>query len=324
MNSNHLITSIYQWHELNLDELAEFTFEARQSTPVTFNSERTIERERRIINWHKQFSPSFVVVARKRNKIVGWLSFDISSTSIMEIGRWHPIVLHNDSEDDIITSLISECKEYCKRINYPRIEVSFNISDRQDKQAYEIYRKWYEANDIHFKDEISYMQSNLSESDIIDISIPETFETKSITEISNDEIYQCYYQAFIQAKDRMFQDQTEKERHEYFNDYHSLSKPFIKEASFVLKKVETPEIVGVTLVRPRGEDAHLALLIIHPNYQGRKLGKMLLNLTMKTVFRYGFKSISLGVDIENPAMKTYQNLGFVTNSHIKTHCWKPK
>ncbi|MHA2244103.1 MAG: GNAT family N-acetyltransferase [Candidatus Hodarchaeales archaeon] len=321
MNSNQIIISICEWDKLNLDELAEFTFTARQSTPETFNSERTIERERRIINFLKQFKPSFVVVARKRNKMLGWLSFDISSTSIMEIGRWLPVVLPDESEDSIISSLISQCKKYCKTINYPRIEVSFNISDGHDKQAYEIYRKWYETNDIQNKDEISYMLHNLSESDITDISIPETFETKIITEINNDEVYRCYYQAFIQAEDRMFQDQTKKERRDYFIDYYSLSKPFIKEASLVLKKVDTAEIVGATLVRPRGEEAHLALLMIHPNYQGRKLGKMLLKLTMNTVFRQGFKSISLGVDIENPAMKIYQNMGFVTNSHIITHCW---
>ena len=176
---------------------------------------------------------------------------------------------------------------------------------------------------MHVKDEISYMKRNLTESDITEIIIPKPFETKSIMEIGDDKLYQCYYETFIQAQDRMFQDQTEQERQEYFQDYYSKSKPLVKEASLVLKKTESNEIIGVTLVRPRGEDAHLALLAIHPNYQGRKLGGLLLRLILKTVFQQGFKTISLGADIKNPSMRIYQRFGFETNSNIITHRWTP-
>lgn len=137
---------------------------------------------------------------------------------------------------------------------------------------------------MQIKDEISYMSRPLSGSDITETKFPDTFETKSIMEISDSELYQCYYEAFIQTHNRMFQDQTEIERQEYFHNYYSKSKPLIKEASLVLKKTEINEIIGITLVRPRGEDAHLALLAIHPKFQGRKLGGFLLRLIMKTIF----------------------------------------
>lgn len=322
MNSDNIKTTIHKWDELDLDELAEFSFEARQSRPETFDSDRTIERERRIINHISQFSPSYVLIAQKRKRKLGWVSFDFRSASILEIGRWLPIILQERCENQVIASLIEECKKYCKRIDYPRIEVSFSIRDKGEKQAYEIYKRWYEANDMPIKDEISYMNRNLSESDITEILIPETLETKSIMEISDNKLYTCYYEAFIQAQDRMFQDQTEKERQEYYHDYFSKSKPLIKEASLVLKKTESNEIIGVTLVRPRGEDAHLALLVVHPKFQGRKLGGLLLRLIIKTVCQQGFKTISLGVDIDNPSMRIYQKFGFKTNTHIITHCWK--
>ncbi len=322
MSSENLITSIYKWEELDLDDLAEFSFKARQSRPETYDSQRTVERERNIINHISEFSPSYVLIAQKGKEKLGWVSFDFKSTSILEIGRWLPIILLEKYENQVITCLIEECKKYCKRIDYPRIEVSFSIKDKGEKRAYEIYKKWYEANDMQFKDEISYMNRNLSDSDITEIKIPETFEIKSIMEIGDDKLYQCYYEVFIQAQNRMFQDQTEQERQEYFQDYYSKSKPLIKEASLVLKKTESNEIIGVTLVRPREEDAHLALLIIHPKFQGRKLGGLLLRLIMKMVLQQGFKTMSLGVDIENSAMKIYQYFGFKSNSHIITHCWK--
>jgi len=322
MSSDNLITSIHRWDELDLDELAEFSFEAKQSRSETHNTERSVDEERRIINWRQQFSPSLVVITRKKKKILGWLSFDLASTSILEIGRWLPIIIQVDCEDLVIKSLLEESKKYCEHVKYPRIEVSFDVESRREKLVYDIYKRWHEANDLHLKEEIAYMNRPLSESDNAEIPLPETFETKSILEISDSELYRCYYEAFIQGQDRMFQDQTENERLEYFHDYYSKSKPLIKEASLVLKKTEGGEILGVTLLRPRGKDAHLALLAIHPNYQGRKLGGFLLRLVLRKVFQQGFNTISLGVDIENPAIRIYQKFGFRTQSHIITHSWK--
>ncbi|MFW9906155.1 MAG: GNAT family N-acetyltransferase, partial [Candidatus Thorarchaeota archaeon] len=218
--------------------------------------------------------------------------------------------------------LLDECKNYCIQIGYPRIEVSCRIRDEGEKRAYEIFKRWYEANNFLIKDEISYMTRTLSESDNIDIQIRETFDTKSIWKINDNELYECYYKAFLQTQDRTFQNQTEEERLEYFHDYFSKSKPLIKEASLVLKKTKSDQILGVTLVRPRGEDAHLALLAIHPKYQGRKLGGLLIRLVLKTVFQQGFKTISLGVDVKNPSMKIYKKFGFETNSRIITYSWK--
>jgi hypothetical protein len=42
------------------------------------------------------------------------------------------------------------------------------------------------------------MLRNLSENDIWELILPETFETKSITEIPDDKLYKCYYETFIQ------------------------------------------------------------------------------------------------------------------------------
>ncbi|MFW9906473.1 MAG: hypothetical protein ACFFFH_19315, partial [Candidatus Thorarchaeota archaeon] len=129
MNSDHLITSIYKWTEINLDELAQFSFEARQSRPETFNIRSSIEEERRIIKRRQQFSPSYVVITRKGNEILGWLSFDLESTTILEVGRWLPLIRSTQYEGQVIASLLDECKNYCIQIGYPRIEVSCRIRD---------------------------------------------------------------------------------------------------------------------------------------------------------------------------------------------------
>lgn len=317
------LTSIHDWNDLALDELAKFTFNVRQITPEIFDKKRTLEMEKRIINFRSQLASSSVVVCRRNEKMLGWASFDTASTSIIEIGRWLPIIHPDNSWEEIASSLIDQIKDHCRKISYPRIEVSFSISDDQDIRAYNLYKALYEANEMPMKDEIVYMQKNLSESDMTYINFPATYETKSITKMPDDELYNCYYEAFIQGKDRMFLDQTEKERRDYFDDYYSRSKPFITKASMVLVRKDNQEIVGVSLLRPRDDDAHLALLAIHPKYQGKKLGKLMMRLVMKRVFNDKFQTISLGVDKENlPALQLYLKLGFETKSRIVTHCWK--
>ncbi|MHA2327675.1 MAG: GNAT family N-acetyltransferase, partial [Candidatus Hodarchaeales archaeon] len=133
------------------------------------------------------------------------------------------------------------------------------------------------------------------------------------------------YEAFINGKDRTFLDQSENERQEYFKDYYDRSRQYIKDASIVLKDRENHKIVGISMIRPREEDAHLALLATHPAYQRRGLGEKMLRLIVKKVEELGFKTMSLGVDQENtPALNLYQRMGFKSISHIITYCWKPE
>jgi ribosomal protein S18 acetylase RimI-like enzyme len=121
----------------------------------------------------------------------------------------------------------------------------------------------------------------------------------------------------------MFQNQTEEERKDYFDDYYSRSKPYIEEASLILMKTGDPDILGLSFVRPREDDAHLALISIHPKYQRRNLGKLLLGLVVKESAKKGFNAISLGVDSQNkPALKLYLNNGFQTRTRIITHSWR--
>ncbi|MFX0185424.1 MAG: GNAT family N-acetyltransferase [Candidatus Hodarchaeota archaeon] len=320
---DQIIIDIHNWNDLDLDKLAEFTYRARQARPETYNENRTIESEKRLIKFQKQFVPAKVITSYANSELIGWLSCDTSSTTILEIGRWLPIVFPCDKEKKIVSLLIEKCKEYSLTLNYPRIEVTFSINDKQDKQAYEIYRNWYTTNDMLKKDEIVYMLRNLSENDISELNLPEIFETKSVKETKDSKLYKCYYEAFIQGKDRMFQNQTDKERKDYFDDYYSRSKPYIEEASLIIRKKGHLDILGFSLVRPREDDAHVALIVIHPKYQRRNLGKMLLKLIIKKSAKRGFKTISLGVDSQNtPALKLYLNNGFQIRSRIITHSWR--
>jgi hypothetical protein len=151
MEMDQIIIDIHNWNDLDLDKLAEFTYRARQVRPETRNENRTIESEKRLIKFRMQFAPSKVILSHVNSELVGRLSCDTSSTTILEIGRWLPIIFPCGNEKKIVSLLIEKCKEYSQTLNYSRIEVTFNISDKQDKQAYEIYRNWYAANNMFKK-----------------------------------------------------------------------------------------------------------------------------------------------------------------------------
>ena len=75
--------------------------------------------------------------------------------------------------------------------------------------------------------------------------------------------------------------------------------------------------------RPYLGDEHLTLLCVHPDHQGKKLGKQLLANSIVKIAQQGDKRISLGVDLENiAAYKLYQWAGFETQTRLVTYVWQ--
>jgi ribosomal protein S18 acetylase RimI-like enzyme len=59
-------------------------------------------------------------------------------------------------------------------------------------------------------------------------------------------------------------------------------------------------------------------IAIKPTYRGQGIGTMLLNALVATLFRQGYKQLSLSVDTRNPAWSLYKRLGFVVVSEAGT------
>ncbi len=84
-------------------------------------------------------------------------------------------------------------------------------------------------------------------------------------------------------------------------------------------------MIGFTIFksRPYIGDEHLALFCIHPDHQGKGLGQRLLSLSMSKVMQQGKNFMSVGVDLDNlAAYRTYQKLGFETQTKTINHEWK--
>jgi ribosomal-protein-alanine N-acetyltransferase len=108
---------------------------------------------------------------------------------------------------------------------------------------------------------------------------------------------------------------------EAFDDLFDLTKPFNERASLVL--VRGGQVIGFSLVRPRFEEAHLAIFGLHPDYRGRGLAQALIQESMRTVRDQGTETMSIGVDAANiPAVRLYEKVGFTPVSRMVVHSWK--
>jgi ribosomal protein S18 acetylase RimI-like enzyme len=122
--------------------------------------------------------------------------------------------------------------------------------------------------------ETAVMRRALTESHVDDARIPSDYETKSLTETDEDELYSCYHKTFSTGQDHFFFSQTDVERRVFFNQIFDRSEPFNKQTSLVLLK--DLHIAGFSLVRStHGEDnCHIWMFGVDPNHRRKGLGSL--------------------------------------------------
>lgn len=105
------------------------------------------------------------------------------------------------------------------------------------------------------------------------------------------------------------------------NTYRSL----LEEGQSILCQVSNGEIIGMVFLIPSGkadevykeEWARIRFLTVHPNYQGRGVGRVLMEKCIWLAANNGEKIIALHTsEIMQNAMKLYGHLGFTINREI--------
>lgn len=300
--------SIQSWEEVDVHELAKLACAALVTTYRENLTTAWLE------NWLNRLEFDFAPVAVQAHlagELVGWLLLFMHDGKRAEINPWalngHPFVSPRKNLEQIASKLIKETIGYAKRQHLTRIELSFRRA-KEPTQACEKYKRLYESLGMRLTTETAIMRCVLAEFDFENAQIP--FEVKPLTEIDENELYQCYYQTFNTGQDHFFFDQTEEERRAFYKQTFSRSEPINEETSLVA--IKDQQIIGFSLVRPtHGEgNCHLWMFGIHPDYRRRGLGKSLLRLIMKSA-KHRFRTISVACELTNlPAFDLYRGQGF--------------
>jgi ribosomal protein S18 acetylase RimI-like enzyme len=270
----------------------------------------------------ERFQPSVFFLARSREKLVGWLCIETNSSKMAQMWRWQPFIDPESCENEIASMLIEQAIEHVKKKGQTSLETCFDGLPEQTGPTYRKYQAWYEKYGMKKVDESAYLVCNLSEHEIKDIEFPVGYEIELLSESNEEELNNCYEEAFTASEVRYFLDLTKEQRREDFKQYFNRSEP-LNEASSVLVKKQ--QILGFTVVRTRTTEGYLSKIGIHPDFRGRKLGKLLLLSTMNKIIEQGLETMTTDVDVINQtAYRLYSNVGFKKINHFITHAWRDR
>ncbi len=153
------------------------------------------------------------------------------------------------------------------------------------------------------------MICDLKQCPVKNLNVPPDVVIKPLADADPEEIYRCYVAAFSKGDAQFFFRQTEAEKRDFFNTLGRESA-IQEDASHIL--MQGSRLMGFAYVLPYGEaNYHISCMCIHPDFQGRGLGKLSLKFIQKNAAKQGYKTITLGTETEMRAFKLYQKYGFV-------------
>ena len=121
----------YNWNEVDTVEIAQLLLTVRRESPFwrpDWNLDWFQEFIRQRI---ERFSPSFVILARARGKLVGMTGIITADPTLYDLWRWHPVVLQEENEDEIAVALIKAGIQHMQAAGIHSIEVVFDFTLNQ-------------------------------------------------------------------------------------------------------------------------------------------------------------------------------------------------
>ena len=78
-------------------------------------------------------------------------------------------------------------------------------------------------------------------------------------------------------------------------------------------------LVGYVVARLEGSECHVDSIAVKPGFRGRGIGTRLLSEALEECKKRGARAAYLEVDVENPAVKLYEKLGFRIVGVVKNY-----
>jgi ribosomal protein S18 acetylase RimI-like enzyme len=254
--------------------------------------------------------------------LLGWLSLHTGFARMVFIGEWHPEVLPSDSYGVVARKLIREAKKETRKMGRERLEVTFNKITSRIRPLLHRYEGWYREERFRYATEETYMEAAITD------NIPEfegfdDFNIRLISEISNEDLFEPFFDSFLDSKDGLFLSLTKDQQIDAFNYWFSRTRQFVDDAT--LCALDNDRVTGFIVVREEEGKAHVGPIGVHPKHRGKGIARNLLARSMDSIRRQGFKKVALEMDILNtPAMNLYQQFGFQSIHNSVYYYWNAK
>ncbi|MBN2229124.1 MAG: GNAT family N-acetyltransferase [Candidatus Thorarchaeota archaeon] len=302
------------WNESIIDEVSNFVFNNRIG--VYRNTEDADGIRRYLTNIQDRFPAEKILMVRRKGTLCGWASLNRDTKSIVELGRWQPIIEQTDDEDEIANLLLEGILDYAKSNEITRIDAKFSEINDNNHEDYQRCAKWFNGKGIGKSEDDVYLTLQLEH-----FKVPRTdklgYWLVWLQYADEEDLYKCYHDTFSKSQDTEFLNSSESQKREKFEQaIHS--DLFNKYLSFVWKDGE--RIFGFVIVHSRNEEEHIHLFGILDEYRRKGIAKNMLLKTIKEMIAGGCKMVSIGVDAKNTtAYNLYKKIGFNVNSRMIVH-----
>ncbi len=305
--------------EIDLNELTEFTMEAQSHLEERFRCGRNREEVEAFIRRATEASYYFIL-ARDKGRLVGWSGIYVYTESMVYLDSWHPVVLQEESSDELFQRLLNATIEQVRNIGRSRLEVFLMNLTEDTRDTYELYRTLYEAGGMRRGNEWSSMTCDLSESELEEPNLPEGFRLGPLTEVTNEELWPCYDASFRASEDGRYLSQTKEQQRENFERFFDRSNPIEEDASLVLYSEN--QIVGFMKINLYTSEGFVNGMGIHPDYRRRGLARLLMTASLVRAKKNEMRNVILEVDVENKgAIELYKQVGFRKTHGSISHVW---
>ncbi|MGD9100451.1 MAG: GNAT family N-acetyltransferase [Anaerolineae bacterium] len=300
----------HEWKELDLHEVARLTCAAKGSGGQT--SAEAVERMVERLDDHMAALPRYAVLARVGEQLVGWLMLVAQNPAKVEVNSWflggHPLVAPGQDRQAVGAPLLKQAIAWARQGGFEAVELGIERDLGADPQVYEAFNAWYASLGFGVREESLGFFRRLSSPELPAPVAPGDVELVAVTDVDQDELYDCYHAALADSQSGYFLDQGERERRAYFD---TLGKTYGQHEGTSLALLQKGRIVGFSYTAPFGEHLFLDWIGIHPDVRRRGLGRFLLLTVMERAACDGFRSMGLGCNARNVrAIALYRGLGW--------------
>jgi ribosomal protein S18 acetylase RimI-like enzyme len=303
----------FEYHSresIDVDTISAFTVEAYRSLPIPYRYGNSLEETKKWFS-DPHHCPEYIVVAKEKDSIVGWAGVYHWTESMGYLLAWHPLV--NPPNNEIGKRLVRHCIEHTESSGKNRMEVFLMDLTDEYREYAAVCGEMYTGAGMRRGFEWTFMDADLTSPKFSIRGLPETMYTKSLSEVTNDELWPSYDRAFSSGGDRRYTTQSEKQRRENFDSFFSREVAIENAASIVLFDGDT--IVGFVKIDVIKEGTFVHGVGVVPEYRKQGFAKYVLGTSMVRASKNGHRLMKLEVDIDNQAaIELYEHLGF---KHVK-------
>ena len=159
---------------------------------------------------------------------------------------------------------------------------------------------------IEFDYEYVEMQLIL-EASSADIAVPEEVEVKQVSHYPKESLKKCFDQAFASSDVKYYFNLSNEGRANFFDQ---VSLPGVMEHPCSLALENNGLLVGYAFIMTYHGQPYITSMCISEDYRGRGLGRYLINRISQEAIRQGYKTVSLGTELQMKAYSLYQSHGF--------------